>query len=190
MKPMTKGAMARFLPSRMSFRDAGESTYVRKPLRSKLNWLPTIPSIMKKMKAKPPEAARGRINSGGAVLGFRNIPPKRKIIMIGDNNMSFASGARNMDRAVANVTTEACSESPEMRFSRKAAGYLFREVAGPARTGLAAEAAVAGCALKCPVYNRIVVRYERRRLAIPINARPAVPSRAGTCRPSNEAATP
>src|SRR4030095_7083965 len=124
MKPRTKGAIERFLPSRMSFRGAGERTYVRKPLRSKLNWFPTIPSVMKKMKVKPPEAISGHISSGGNSRRLKNIPPKTNNMMIGDNSINFASGARIMARRLAIVTTEACSESPAIRFSMNAAPYL------------------------------------------------------------------
>src|SRR5262245_43014732 len=115
---------------------------------------------MKKMKVNPPEAMRGRISSGGSSRLLKNIPPKTNNMMIGDNSINFASGARIMARRLAMVTTEACSESPAIRFSRNAAPYLPDFAVAWAGVLVPADAIDVedGVALKSPLYRRIVVR--------------------------------
>src|SRR3970040_92605 len=84
-----------------------------------------MPSIMKNTKAKAPDAIRGRSSSGGGVeFCLKNIPPNTTIMKMGDSSMSFASGARRIDRRLATVITEACSDSPGILFSRNRAGYF------------------------------------------------------------------
>src|SRR5678815_4187366 len=105
------------------------------------------------------------------------MPPKIKTMITGDSSINFASGARSTDRRLATVTTEACSESPASRFSRSGTRYFPEDVDGAVAPlsaavfdGIAAfERDEGAAALKCPVYRRIVVRYERLRLPAPIS---------------------
>src|SRR4030095_1032353 len=115
------------------------------------------------------------------------MPPKIKIMITGDSNINFASGARSTDRRLATVTAEACSERPVNRLSRSGTRCFPKDIDGAVALlsaavvdGMAAfERDEGAAALKCPVYRRIVVRYDRLRLPAPISVRPRVPSSPG-----------
>src|SRR5437588_12944014 len=114
---------------------------------------------------------KGRAASGIAPRLPSRTLPRTMTMRNGLSNISFDSGARSNDRKLARATAEACSDSQGSLLSKNTAGAgSGLATTLPAGVGEGAERLLPD--VSWPVYRRRMVRYDRQRLAAPMDAMP------------------